>query len=142
KMPDLHEAVHIFNQMAEKSGSERRLRVEVYPTPFEFKDPSLQLRVIQLTREDLTAVRDALRAGSKTAYHSASDRARCAHLPFVGAAQQRILEALEAAERLRKDLGRALAEGGQPEEIGAGLDLDPIEAALTLLEEPQTLPPR
>lgn len=133
------EAARMFNELAASLGSRRRVEIHVYPLRLpEFQDDSFAAarRVARDVRERLQGMRDTLAVADRKGFELAYDKARNLDRMAVGVQADAIRMALDHARLTKTHMLEALRAGHDPEAVAKVLDLEPIDAAIQLFEEP------
>lgn len=125
-------AAKIFNEVAQKLGSQRRVVVEIYPLELRLDCEAAARRLVKVVREKLLAIRDALAEGSRRGFELALDKAHNLDRLATGIQSDSIRIAIEHAKEQKALLLEALREGATPEVAAKSLNLEPIEAAVSL----------
>ncbi len=125
------EASKLFNEIAQLSGSKRKVRINIFPLSIRLDNEASARRLAETVRERLEAVRDTLAAGDRKEFEAALDRCRNLHKLATGMQSSAIELAIENAKELKKELLHSIREGKSPAEAGKALDLETLEAAIS-----------
>lgn len=125
-----------FNRVAQHLGSARRVEIQIYPLALSEEDEAAARRVARAVCDRLAALRDALKAGDRKAFELALDRAKNLHRLATGIQADSIRMAVDHAKTQKTQLLEALRQGFTPEACAPLLDMEPIEAAITLFQDP------
>lgn len=150
---EVRELAREFNELSASLGSDRRVKVEIYPLDVSVDNETVARRLAKLVRERLADLRDTLRAADLKEYKEAAERAKNLERLATGIQRDSIRMALEAARDARKALAKRIKdegaktpgqarecadalfvgkEGGRPE-----VDIEAIDAAIDLFTDPE-----
>lgn len=127
-----------FNDLARSVGSARRVKAEIYPLDVSVDNEHVAKRLAGLVHERLRGLHDSLRAGDLREYKQAAKRARNLEKLATGIQRDSIRYGLDCASDGRKTLAAAIKDENKPVPArGRVLDLEALEAAMAMFEEPE-----
>ncbi len=136
----VQDAARMFNELAYRVGSARRVTIEVYPFELNLDNEQAAKRLCQVVRERLCALHEALSQGDRKAFETAIEPARNLHRLATGIQADSVKFALDAAKEAKTVMLEALRNNKDPRHT---MDLEPLEAAINLFTMPDdnTQPP-
>lgn len=90
------------NQYAEEQGSDRRLRVDVFPMPWDHNSPRFQVRIGELIATKLMELREVYSKNDMKTYRVRMDKCRNMDRLVIGEQSKLVRAALLATEQQRK----------------------------------------
>lgn len=129
------EAAAVFNELAKTLGSARRIEISVYPLALAENNEMAARRVARDVRDRIQAIREALAAADRKGFDLAWDKAKNLDRMATGIQADSIRMALDHAKTVKTQLLEALRAGYAPVDIAAALDLEPLDAAISLFQD-------
>jgi len=130
----IQEDAEDFNLAAQAAGSARRVNINLFPVALSEDNETAARRVAVDVQERIQALKDALWAADRKAFETAWDAARNLDRMAVGIQADAIRTAMDHAKETKSHLLEALREGVDVETIRTVLDLEPLDAAISLFQ--------
>lgn len=139
KLAPLKEAAGIFNELARRKGSRRRVVLEIYPIGVDTDDEAAAARLAQVVRERLSEALASLQSGDTSTRPIKS----CRNLERLASGIQAdaVKLAVEQLRERRNELAEQLREepGSDARKLASKLDLQAVEQAVVLFTDEQSL---
>ena len=126
----------LFNRNARSLGSKRAVEISLFPMMLREDNERAIKRISRDVRERLQEMRDSLHSGDRAAFERAWDGAKNLDLMATGIQADSLRMALDHAKGQKTQMLDALRHGFAQEAIAPLLDLEPIDAAISLFTEP------